>query len=126
MNRLFYEINRRSYFDSLENNSRKITRVEDSLPYRTKNPNQYPRDVLEKQFQYNGQRGSLIYTKDTSIKSTPVSIDKYGNDFEIGLNNTIWNSTKRPVDVSGYIIDNKYVNKYPVAKSAKLSILGIY
>ena len=126
MDRLFFEINRRNYVDTISKNSRNITRTMDSLPYRTQIPYQFARDVLQKKYEYNGQRGSLIYMKDTSIKSTPVRLDKYGNELENGRDTRIWDSTKRPVDVSGYIVENKYVNKYPVSESKKLSIIGRY
>lgn len=123
MDRLFYEIKRRSLYDNLQFRDRNLTIESDGAIRRTKNPKLLPRDVLEKQFQYNGQQGSLNYTKDTSIRNQVGLLDKYGNDLEIGINNNIWNSlNKKPIQVSGYQFDNKYIQEQPISKSSKLII----
>ena len=126
MNRLFFEIDRNDVYYRLESN-RGINRERNTLPARSVNTMQLPRDVLEKRFQtYNGQTGSLKYTQDTSIKSTPIMMDKYGNE-EFGRN-TILRDTANiyPVSVSGYKLANKFVSKVPSSDIKALRIERIY
>jgi len=120
MDRLFFELNRRDYVDKQTYNNRNITRREDALPFVTKNPQLEALTVLQKQRDYNGQRGTLKLTKDTSITT-------YNNDpYEEGRDNRLWESVQRPFDVSGYIFDKKYIKPLPVSKSSRTLIEGVY
>lgn len=120
MDRLFFELERRDYIDKQTYNNRDIARNEDALPYITKNPQLEALTVLQKQKDYNGQRGTLKLIKDTSIKT-------YNNDpYEEGRDNRLCESTQRPFDVSGYIFEKRYIKSIPVSKSSRMLTTGIY
>lgn len=121
MNRLFFEIDRKNLYYTLENN-RDINRGSSSLYARSTNTKVLPRDTLEVKFKYNGVEGNARYTKDTSIKSTPFLVDKYGNE-EFGRNTLLRDTANRyDVSVSGYKVANKYVEKVPI-QSTKSSFI---
>jgi hypothetical protein len=117
MNRIFFEVDRKDLYYKLEND-RNINRYTNSLYARSTNTKILPRDTLETKFKYNGVEGNAIYTKDTSIKSTPILFDKYGNQ-EFGKDTLLRDTANRyDVSVSGYKFANNYIKKVPIVSTA--------
>lgn len=73
-----------------------------------------PNDVMMAKYSWNGQMGSLSYKQDTSKRTDPVMLNKYGEDYEEGRNSSLINTVnKKPILVSSYYVDNAHSYRAP-------------
>jgi hypothetical protein len=121
--RLFDTINRFERIDLLQKN-RDLERYYDRQ-YKKVEQILY-KNNYSSLYNYRGNRGNFKYSTDTSVKSDPIRLDKYGNEYEEGRR-TILAETANSygVNVGGYIFKNADVKKVSNNKTPKLNIVGI-
>lgn len=112
-----------SKIDLSEKNIR-TTRQNDG-EYKTVLPQKYQND-FSSFYHYNGFKGQLRYGDNTSVKSDPITLDKWGNEYEEGRR-TLLNETANNYGVksAGFILPNSAVKKYGNNKTPALNVVGV-
>jgi hypothetical protein len=107
----------------LENN-RDLTRAYDGKVKSTKTP-EYTHN-FGGLYNYRGNKGTLKYSMDTSVRSDPIRLDKWGNEYEEGRRTLLTETTNSyGVNVGGYVFKNSAVKKHSNNRTPGLNIVGI-
>ena len=122
-NQLLQTVDRFNRIDMLERN-RDLRRLYDGQVKSVKPP-EYPHN-FSGLYNYRGNKGTLKYSMDTSVRSDPVRLDKWGNEYEEGRRTLLTQSANSyGVNVGGYIFKNSAVKKTSNNRTPGLNIVGI-
>lgn len=114
-NLLYDNIDRNAVAYGLQKN-RKVAMMNDKHRFVKKIYYNLPIDVMLQKYKLQ-EVGKLRYTKDESIKSEPILLDKYGNPYENGRDTLLQDTlNKYPISVSSYKVKNESV---PLKYSSK-------